>query len=505
MSSPVVLLVTLLLSWVMLARGDVYECRDCFISPQLPVVNLETYGFDTGGQLELSFANLVYESSESNISDLNNVYFYIIPESSTSLFEHAVSDSGGNYCNLRSFLSPTFNASLADILDNHNVEAKRYPALPQVQYRFTQPAVYQMFLMHCGNRSLSLNLVMKRFNVDSDDHVTHLELGYTDTPLVYQVFGFYIWPVVVVLWGINYFYYREQGVQALHLFLGFVNLSGWDITRTYLTLAEWRAVVGIGAFVALADTYYIITKTAALFTLLVLHTTKWFYLFGNFTHVASVLTLYTERLASQLSESNLLHDPPSTRLTSGVSMGDSRATSMTNSPAQRSTRASSVDPRVSVARTTMSASRARMQPTGEHILQCYLAKLTMLREVSQFILLTVFFQIAITLLGHFLLLETRFSVFVGLSEGITLIQLGVLNFWLRARVGEKLAVPYPSIHGIRVETFAASLAAPILTLSLPQWWSLPQWTFWRRTPVTVDWHLQALHLTSPSPQRSVPP
>ncbi|KAJ1654652.1 hypothetical protein IWQ61_005454 [Dispira simplex] len=371
------------------------------------------------------------------MTDLNNVYFYIIPKTSTSLLEDAVSDSGDNYCNLRSLLSPTFNTTLAEIHHNHDLQAKHYPALPQVRHRFTQPAVYQMFLMHCGNHSLSFNLAMKRFNVNNNDHATHLELGYTHTPLVYQVFGFYIWPVVVTLWGINYFYYRKQGVQALYLFLGTVNLSvllwcsfnviyynvlgqqgvipsivlalrciisfisraaicvtlllitkGWDITRTYLTLAEWRAVVGVSAFIALADTFYMITGTVALFNVLVLRSTEFLYLYGNYTHVAAVLTLYMERLASQLSEPRLPRCLQPARLSSGISMVDSRVTSRSNSQAPISTRANSMDARMSITHNTTSIVSTLAYPTGENLLRCYSAKLTLLSKGAQFILLT---------------------------------------------------------------------------------------------------------------------
>ncbi|KAJ1982926.1 hypothetical protein H4R35_000052 [Dimargaris xerosporica] len=504
--------------WARMAQSTQYACIDCAAPADDPLVLLTTFGFQARGRGELTLTNFMFTAPTATPQqNLQNITLVVTPESAAQSYVQAASSSGYGYCQYAHRLEPTFSITFQAMYEQaHGAVGNDSFADHPLVFHPNSDDIYSIFLLNCSNTTFQFNAILSTFNYDTNGQRTHLPLGHTALPLLYQVFGIGFWVSALLGWAVltirrrahvrtlwiligalllaqlarctaAYAHHRSfsrwgystkatMAWDTITAFIGeyltyllyFVVAKGWGLMRSYLTMAEWRAVLGSVTFIAVGRLYYAIVGQSSWFTVLVLQVVGLVYIAWNIRWVTRTLHYYLQKLEVKL------------RLNS--SLGPN---SIPNSPSstlnQMASHLTPISTLRSVPGDSFSAapfgSSATCYPLTAGLMECYTQKRTLLSHVSRTMLGPGTLLCLITLVNHFILADKYYYIAVALQESILLLQCCYLGYLFRPRSDVVPRITLPSLCAIRLEHLRLtppadtprSLPRPTLRSRLTTW------------------------------------
>ncbi|KAJ1981689.1 hypothetical protein H4R34_001971 [Dimargaris verticillata] len=479
-------------TWARLAQGTQYACIDCVAPADEPLVWLTTFGFQARGRGELSLTNFMFAAPTTTPQqNLQNITFVVIPESAAQAYVQVASNSGHGYCQYVHRLEPTYSITFQALYEQAQgaVGNDSFADHPLV-FHPNSNDIYSIFLLNCSNATFQFNAILNTFNYDTHGQRTHLPLGHIELPLLYQVFGLGLWAGALLGWAVHTFR-RRAHVRILWVLIGaqlfsqlarcavtyahqclfsrwghstkvvvawdtitafigeyltyllyFVVAKGWGLMRSYLTVAEWRVVLGSVTFIAVGRLYYAIVGKSSWFTVLVLQAVGLVYIAWNIRWVTRTLHYYLQklevklRLNSSLGPNSIPNSPSSTL--------NHMASHLTPVGTLRSAPQNSLS-------AAPYGSDVSCYPHTTGLMECYTQKRTLLSHASRTMLGPGALLCLITLVNHFILADKYYYIATALQESILFLQCCYLGYLFRPRNDPVPHIVLPSLRAIRLE------------------------------------------------------
>lgn len=229
---------------------------------------IENFGFNAHGRINMTILNFKVGDHPISEDEKNGVGFLVkITETdSSSLPEEMIVTNREKCISTLANPDPTTEFVIQIKSAEKTVFTKEISS--------TEEGLYNIFFLNCLEKSISFELKLKMYNLDSDGHINYLSSGYSPLPSLFATFTI-IYAVIIFIW-IYFFVYKATGqVNRIHhlmtvlLVLKFMSL--------FCNAAEYHYVKTTGSPEGWNIAFYIFTglRGIMLFVLISLIGTGW--------------------------------------------------------------------------------------------------------------------------------------------------------------------------------------------------------------------------------------
>ncbi|EFA80358.1 seven transmembrane domain protein [Heterostelium album PN500] len=207
-NNSIVLVTLLVLSSLCLSNGFIHhlsvkeDARTLFL--------VETFGFGMGGVMNLNITNWKINNQPISDETKSSVGFYIqISETDASAFVDEATVASGN---CQDMINKTFDYTIQyDSAKNPNITEFNFKIKPGFKEGY-----HNLYFLSCNrDTTVSFDLFLQEYNVDSNGQISYLSIGDTPLPTLYFVFAMAFF-VILLLWLFVFLRGEGKRVNKIH-------------------------------------------------------------------------------------------------------------------------------------------------------------------------------------------------------------------------------------------------------------------------------------------------